>query len=152
MIVRRFWPTSGWQSPFSELDRMRREMERVFEDLTGMRSQLPAAGVFPPVNVTQDRERFYVRAEIPGVKPSDVELTAAHNTVSIAGQRTIPREGEKVSYHRRERDEGSFRRTITLPHEFQGQNIEARHVNGVLTIVLPKAEAAKPRQITVKAS
>lgn len=151
MIVRRLWPvSSGWQSSVTELERMRRDVERLFESLGGTSAAWPEAGVFPPVNVTQDADNYYVRAELPGVKASDLEVTTARNTLSLGGRRTVLPEAEKVSYHRCERAEGEFRRTITLPGEFSAQKIEARHVNGILTVTLPKAEAAKPKQISVK--
>jgi HSP20 family protein len=71
--------------------------------------------------------------------------------VSIAGKREIQQEHERVSYHRKERPEGSFSRTVTLPAEVDAERVEAKYADGVLTIMLPKAEAAKPRQIAVKA-
>jgi len=109
------------------------------------------AGVFPPVNVTQDSDRFVVRAEVPGIRSSDLEISALRNRVSITGRREIPQErGERVSYHRRERAEGTFSRTLALPTEIDADRVEARYADGVLTLTLPKAEAAKARQIVVK--
>jgi HSP20 family protein len=72
------------------------------------------------------------------------------NRLSIAGRREIPREHERVSYHRKERAEGSFNRTMTLPVELDAERIEARYVDGILALTLPKAEETKPRQIVVK--
>jgi len=149
-MMERFWPGySGWSSPFTELERMRREMDRLFETVAG---HTPTAGVFPLVNVTQDPECYYIRAELPGVQADRIEVTAAHNSVAISGTRERPREDEKVSYHRRERPEGAFRRTVTLPGDFDSGKIEARHVDGVLMLSLPKAAASRPKQIPVKAS
>ena len=152
-MLERFWtPRFGLESSFAELDRMRRDMERLFEGLSGSGSLWPArAGVFPPVNVAQDHENYYIRAELPGLKAGDIEVTTNHSSLGIAGKRAVPRD-DKVSYHRCERPEGEFRRSVTLPGEFQAAKIDARHVNGVLTITLPKAEATKPNQIAVKAS
>lgn len=108
------------------------------------------AGVFPPLNITQDDDHFYLRAEVPGIKPSELSLSAVRNRVSLAGKREIQRENERVSYHRKERAEGSFNRTVTLPSEVDAQRAEARYADGILTVTLPKAEHAKPRQITVR--
>jgi len=131
---------------------MRREMERLLDTVSfGRARESHTAGVFPPVNVTQDREHYFIRAEIPGVKSGDLEVTANRNTVAIAGKRALKR-ADEVSYHRCERPEGSFHRSVTLPGEFEAGKIEARHKDGVLTITVPKAEETKPKQITVKAS
>jgi HSP20 family protein len=108
------------------------------------------AGVFPPVNITQDADNFYLRAEIPGIKPNELAISAVRNRVSLAGKREIQRENERVSYHRKERAEGSFNRTVTLPTEVDAQRVEARYADGILTLTLPKAEETKPRQITVR--
>jgi HSP20 family protein len=70
--------------------------------------------------------------------------------VSLPGKREIQPEHERVSYHRRERAEGSFNRTVTLPTEVDAARVDARYADGILTLTLPKAEEAKPRQITVR--
>src|ERR1051325_7105952 len=152
MLVRRVWPSRPtFERPFADLDSLRREMLRVLDAASGDAFGDPMGGVFPPVNVTQDDENFYIRAEIPGLKPSELSISALRNRVSLSGNREIPREHDRVSYHRRERAEGSFNRTVTLPTEVNAERIDARYASGVLTLTLPKAEEAKPRQITVKA-
>jgi HSP20 family protein len=126
-------------------------MLRVLDAVSGDEFGDAMGGVFPPVNVTQDDENFYIRAEIPGLKPSEISISALRNRVSLSGNREIPREHDRVSYHRRERAEGTFNRTVTLPTEVDSERIDARYAAGILTLTLPKAEEAKPRQITVKA-
>ncbi len=101
------------------------------------------------MNVTQDDDRYYIRAEVPGIKASALSVSALRNRVSISGHREIAREEEEVSYHRRERPEGEFSRTVTLPGEIAADKVEARYADGVLTLTLPKAEESKPRQIAV---
>ena len=151
MLVRRVWPSRpAFDSPFGELDRMRREMMRLFDTWGPEVSGEAGAGVFPPMNISQDDNSFYVRAEVPGIKVSDLNIAALRNRVSISGKREIPKEHEGASYHRRERAEGEFNRTVTLPAEVDADKVDARYANGVLTLILPKAEAAKPRQIVVK--
>jgi HSP20 family protein len=108
------------------------------------------SGVFPPMNVTQDADNFYVSAEVPGIKASELSISAVKNRLSIAGKREIKNENERVSYHRKERPEGSFNRALTLPTELDVDRIEARYADGILNLKLPKAEAAKPRLISVK--
>jgi HSP20 family protein len=108
------------------------------------------AGVFPLVNLTEDKHNYYVRAELPGVKSEDLDIQATGMTVSLAGERKIPAENNGAKYHRRERDSGKFSRMISLSTEIDPDKVEASLVNGIMTITLPKSEKAKPKQITVK--
>jgi HSP20 family protein len=125
-------------------------MMRLFDTWGPEVSGDAGAGVFPPINISQDDDSFYVHAEVPGIQVSDLNISALRNRVSIAGRREIPKEHEGASYHRRERAEGEFARTVTLPAEVEANKVEARYAHGILTLTLPKAEAAKPRQIVVK--
>ena len=151
MLVRRVWPSRPtFDSSFSDFDQMRREMLRLLDTASGDTEADGGAGVFPPLNISQDDNSFYIRAEVPGIKPAEISISALRNRVSISGRREIPREHERVSYHRKERPEGSFDRTVTLPAEVDAERVEARYADGILTLALPKAEQAKPRQITVK--
>src|SRR5690606_16703793 len=108
-----------------------------------------SAGIFPAINVTQDRDNFYVRAELPGVKPDALDVSAVNRTLTISGKRSAPEESG-VSYHRKERADGDFSRSVTLPGDFDYDKADARFANGVLSVQLPKPEKAKPRQIAVK--
>jgi HSP20 family protein len=152
MLVRRVWPARpAYDNPFADLDRLRREVLRLFDgQADGDRSGQGPGAVFPPMNITQDGDNFYVRAEVPGIKASELEISAMRNRLTIAGKREIPREHERASYHRRERAEGSFNRTVTMPTDLNAQRVEARYADGVLTLTVPKAEEAKPRHIVVK--
>ena len=154
MILRRIsdWPGGMWRSPFEELERMRRDMDRLFQDLTEGIFREPRAGVFPLVNVTEGGDNYYVRAELPGIKAEDLDISVTGNSLSIAGERRIRAEDEKANYHRREREAGKFSRVISLPAQVDTAKVEASCVDGILTVVLPKSEAAKPKQITVKTS
>jgi len=148
MIVRRItdWPTWGLRGSFEELERMRRRLE----DLTEGLFREPAAGVFPLVNVTEGTDNYYVRAELAGVKADELDISVTGNALSIAGERKITTENERAKYHRREREAGKFSRIISLPAQVDTAKVEARCSDGILTVVLPKSEAAKPKQITVK--
>jgi HSP20 family protein len=154
MIIRRIggWPTWEWRSPLGELERMRREMDRLSEGLTSPLFREPLAGVFPLMNVTEDGDNYYVRAELPGIKADELNISLTGNSLSVAGERTIPAENEKARYHRREREAGKFSRVASLPSQVDTSKVEARCVDGVLTVVLPKPEEAKPKQIAVKTS
>jgi HSP20 family protein len=102
------------------------------------------------MNITQDDDNFYLRAEVPGIKPKDLSISAVRNRVSLADKREIQREHERVSYHRKKLPEGAFNRTVTLPTEVDAERVDAKYADGVLTLTLPKAEEAKPRQIVVR--
>jgi HSP20 family protein len=112
----------------------------------------PAAGVFPLMNVTEDNDSYYVRAELPGMKADELDISVTGDTLSISGERKLPVEDEKAQYHRREREAGRFSRIVTLPAQVNTENVEASCIDGVFTVVMPKAEEAKPKQITVKVS
>lgn len=153
MIYGRMYGLPRWRfkSPFEELDRMRRQMDQMVEDLSGARlGAIARSGVFPAVNLTEDKNNFYIRAELPGVQSEDLDIEATGNGVSIAGERRIPAEEEGARYHRREREAGRFSRIVNLPSEIDADQVAASLSNGILTVVVPKAEKAKPRQIAVK--
>lgn len=153
MLVRRVWPSRpAFENPFTDFDQVRREMLRLFDSVAGDTQVEAGAGVFPPINVTQDAESYYLRAELPGIKANELSISALKNQLTISGKREIPGEQGRVSYHRKERAEGSFSRTVTLPTDVDSAKVEARYADGILTITLPKAAEAKPRQITIQSS
>ncbi len=90
MLVRRVWPSRPtFDSPFADFDSVRREMLRLLDSVAGDTFGEVGAGVFPPMNITQDNDNFYVRAEVPGVKPNELSISAIRNRLSLAGQREI---------------------------------------------------------------
>ena len=151
MILRRInYPLYNLRSTFEELERMRNDMSRLSAQATGASIPATTAGVFPLVNLTEDNNCYYVRAELPGLKAKELNIAAAGQNLTISGERKIPSEGDDVKYHRREREAGGFNRIIALPRDVEIDNVEAGLVDGVLTVTIPKAEAAKPKQIKVK--
>jgi HSP20 family protein len=150
LLTRSFYPANTWRNTYGELDRLRQEMNQLMGAFSG--SYEPGAGVFPLVNVTEDMEGFHVTAELPGVTPGDINVSVHGKTLTIEGERKAAQVEEGARYHRRERGVSSFSRMIGLPSEVDGSKVSASCKNGVLTIDLPKAEAAKPRQINVMAS
>jgi HSP20 family protein len=155
MLLRRVtdWPRGDWTSPFFEdLGRMRKELDLLTHGLSRGVFREPKAGVFPLMNVTEDKDNYYVRSELPGIKPDDLDISVTGDTLSIAGERKLPVEDKNARYHRREREAGTFSRTVSLPAQLDTGKVEARCTDGILTVVLPKAETAKPKQIAIKAS
>jgi HSP20 family protein len=150
MIVRRIrTPRLAWGSPLSHIDQVRRDMDRLVAALSGRLPGSSDSGVFPAMNITQDADNYYVRAELPGVKADEISISAVKNKLSLAGRRDTSAGIEDASYHRTEREEGSFNRSIGLPGEIDTSRISAKHSHGILTITLPKREETKPRKIAI---
>jgi HSP20 family protein len=150
MIVTRIRPLQRpWWSAWGDFDRVRHDMARLAEAMSN--GAFPEAGtrMFPLVNVTQDSDNFYVRAELPGVRANELEVSAVGSKLCISGSRALPEEEGGVSYHRREREGGNFSRSIELPSPFDRDRVEAQYENGLLTVTLPLAAETKPRQIPV---
>ena len=146
MMTRSFVPAI----PFTAL---RRELDRAFTDVLGGWDglSLRRAPAFPAINLWEDGERVYAEAEVPGVGMNDLEIFALGNELTVKGVRKAVA-GENLTYHRQERGMGDFVRVLTLPTEVDANKVEATLKDGVLTIVMPKAEAARARKIQVKAS
>lgn len=150
MIYRRLFNVPTWRvsSPFDELERLRQRMDRLYEDAVGAHRGAQA-GVFPLINLSEDKDNYYIRAELPGVKADELDIQATANNIAISGERKITAEDEGARYHRREREAGTFSRVIGLPAEVDSDKVDAKLENGILRIVVPKAEIAKPKQIAV---
>lgn len=133
---------------------LRGEMDRLFGDFLGRANLLPAEAPsqreeFPPLNVWQRDDAVLVEAELPGVKSEDLEISVTGNELLLKGCRPDIEE-QNVAYHRRERIAGDFQRVLRLPAAIDSQKVEASLTDGVLLLTLPKAEAARPKKITVK--
>jgi len=151
MFYRRLFdfPTRGLRSPLNELARLQQQMDKWQGALSEGAFPIPAAGVFPLTNVTEDKDNYYVRAELPGINSDELDIQVTVKGISISGERKIPVEGNNVKYHRREREAGKFSRTINLPEDVDVNKVDASLNNGILTVTIPKAEIAKPRQISI---
>lgn len=104
---------------------------------------------FPPLNVWEEGQTLKVEAEIPGVKLQDVEVSFENGELTLKGEKKF--EGKETdSLHRRERVYGAFTRSMTVPWEIVADKVTAELKDGVLTVTLPKAEAAKPRKVEIK--
>lgn len=152
MFARRLFdfPSVGWQHPFADLERMSRQMDRLNQAITGRPGvNWLSARVFPAVNLTEDKDKYYVRAELPGIKADALDIQVFGRNLTITGERTIPSEGENIRYHRKEREAGKFSRVIGMPGDIDADQVNAQMVNGMLTVTIAKSEASKPKQITV---
>ncbi len=106
----------------------------------------------PPCDVFEDKEAVRIIAEIPGVKAEDVKLSLENNLLTIRGEKKQVAEEKVDRVHRYERTYGVFERSFALPSTVDPERIEARYDSGILTVTLPKAERARPRQIEVKSA
>lgn len=105
-------------------------------------------GAFPAVNVFSKGDDCVIVAELPGVSKNDIDINVQRNQVRISGKKEIAYD-ENISVHRRERDSGSFDRTLTIPIEVDAEGVKAEYRDGVLAVFLPRAEADKPRSVTI---
>ncbi len=137
--------------PMNHLLRLQRDLERAFEHPLGRDFGLSGRGVFPPVNVFSDADGYVVRLEVPGVAPENLHIESHGRTLKVSGKRELkPAPGG--SFHRRERSEGEFSRSIQLPQDLDLERAEASCKLGLLTIRIPKRAETKPRQINVRAA
>ena len=106
---------------------------------------------FPALNVWSDEDAVHVEAEVPGMSLEQLDVAVTGDQLTLSGERPEVLE-QGVTQHRRERSVGRFSRSLTLPFEVEASQVEARLAHGVLSIVLPKAQAARPRRIEIKAT
>lgn len=139
-------------SPFREMVDMQRRMDRLFEEMTGdlESNEWTETGNWLALDVHDDGESYLVEADLPGVNVDDIDITLHDHTLTISGEikKEDVQEGERRILS--ERRYGLFRRSVRLPDAVEADNVEATYENGILKLALPKSEAAKPRQISVK--
>ncbi len=136
-----------WQrwDPFRELHR---EVGRLVVSLDPFRS-VRRMQAYPPLNVHDAGDRYFLSMQLPGMTPADIELTITGETLTIRGERKRPEGIKDDSYRRQERPMGRWVRTITLSDRVESGQVAASFSDGILTVSLPKAESAKPRRIAV---
>ena len=149
-----------------QLEELRDELDRVWNTITTAAPQQQwtarQAATFPAVNVHETDDAITVEAELPGLDAGDVDISVADDELVLKGSRRacpVPEaeagDGERkptVTWHRRERGTGAFERRITLPMSVDGGRVEARLVDGVLTVTCPKAPQCQPRKVEVRTS
>jgi HSP20 family protein len=133
---------------------MQREMNKMFNNFFrgGVQDDgdlIPSAWT-PAVDVAEHESEYIVKVELPGVAREDVKITMQENILTIRGEKKAEKEAHEPNFHRVERSYGSFQRSFTLPTHVKNDRIEASYRDGILTVTLPKAEDAKPKQIEVK--
>jgi HSP20 family protein len=137
------------------METLRQEMDAIFGGLNQGQEEkmafLPGIGTrrFPRINLTEDSDNFYLSALVPGIDAKELDINLTGNTLSISGERKAE-ELKEVHWQRQERGQGKFMRTIELPLDVDTTKISADYTDGVLHVVMPKAETAKPKRISIK--
>jgi HSP20 family protein len=137
--------------PWGVVARLQRQFDQAFGDsfAASANGESHAAWI-PSVDIHEESDKFLVRADLPGVEPKDIQVTADNGVLTVAGERRFERKDEQKSTSRYERIEGRFLRRFTLPENVQTDNIRARHSNGVLELTIPKAAAPEPKRVAVE--
>jgi HSP20 family protein len=138
--------------PWTAMSRLHRELDQLFGDTFGTPEAASASNVawIPAVDVHEEKDRFVVRADLPGVEQKDIEITAEDGILTIRGERRGDRREENgQGYERIERTYGTFLRRFTLPETAQAEAIKAKHANGVLEVSIPKQPKVEPRKIRI---
>ncbi|MGR8933138.1 MAG: Hsp20/alpha crystallin family protein [Gammaproteobacteria bacterium] len=135
--------------PWNILTQLQKELERMHEgDNSG---HIATAEWSPSVDIKEETDRFVILADIPGVKPEDIDVSMEEGVLTIKGEKQTEAKTEKENYKRVERTYGSFYRRFSLPDTADADAISAKSKHGVLEIVIPKREAVKPKKISVAA-
>jgi HSP20 family protein len=142
MTTRR--PTEPWQS----LRRLTNVLDEAFSTFPE-EGRTVTASWYPACDVFEDKDAIKIVAEVPGVTPEDVKISLENNVLTIRGEKKQQAEERTERVHRYERSYGAFERTFVLPSSVDSERIEASYQNGILTVSVPKAERARPREIPV---
>ncbi len=142
------WPGLG------RLSDLRDEIDRLFESPLGelTRTSQLLSGWTPALDLYEEKDHFIVKAELPGMKKEDIEVSFHDGGLSISGERKSETKHEDAEVYRAERFFGRFQRTVTLPTPVAVDKARAAYQDGVLTVTLPKTEEAKPKHIDVSVS
>lgn len=132
--------------PFADMRRMQNAMSRLF----GGGAALGPSATYPAVNFWADQDSIVMTAELPGLTEKDIELTVKDTVLTIRGTYPQAKSGDDVVWHRRERPEGTFLRSVELPFRVNPEHIDARFENGVLTVEMQRPEDDKPKRIKIK--
>ena len=135
---------------FDELFSRTAPVEWAFPELFTRFAVVDRANDYPSVNIAEDKNGVHIVAELPGIPKEDVKLQLHDGTLTISGERKSPEEAKDSEVLRREIRYGSFSRTIQLPESIDTEKVTAEYANGVLRIALPKREAAKPKEISIR--
>lgn len=145
-----------WRNPFSLLSSFRREMDDLFNrafadwERAGTQPALMSAGYLPPIESYVQDNTLHIRADLPGINPTDVEITVEGNQLTLKGERQAEREAQEGNYFHREVSYGSFARTFTIPEGVKAEDVHATYRNGVLELSVPLPASMVAKKIPVE--
>jgi len=142
---------SPW-SAFDRLPSLRDELNRLFDFALPTRDSGLFSGWTPALDVYDEKDNFVVKAELPGLKKEDIDINVHNGVLTISGERKQEAERKEGQTFRSERYFGRFQRSVTLPAAVDVTKVKASYKDGILSIDLPKAEEAKPKQIAISVS
>jgi HSP20 family protein len=139
--------------PWNVMDRLHRQIDHIFGDSFAVPAAAGEtdASWIPSVDIHEYPDKFVVKADLPGVEPKDIDITADNGVLTLRGRRQFERLENQKGFERLERVAGAFLRRFTLPDNVQTDQIKARHNNGVLEVTIPKVAAPEPRRVSVEA-
>ena len=149
-MMTRFVP---FRSPLADVAVLQNRLNSIFNDFARPESDqesLALGNFIPPVDVYEDEHQLVLKLEVPGIKQEDLDVRVENQTLTVKGERKFETNEKEENFHRIERRYGSFTRSFTLPQTVDTATPKASYEHGVLAIVLPKKEAAKPKQVKVE--
>ena len=144
-----------WQTPLHALDEMQREMHQLFSrffgegEQVGNRWQSPSESYVPRIESAMRENKLYVKADLPGIDPKDVEVTVEGTRLTLRGERKAEHEGSENGYLHREVQYGSFVRSFTIPEGVKAEDIQAKYHNGVLELSIPLPAEVLPKKVNI---
>jgi HSP20 family protein len=145
--------------PWNAVDRLHRQIGHLFGGNVNAAAangdaaegnSAAAVNWVPSVDVFEQADSFVLRADLPGIEPKDIQITAEKGVLTVTGERKLERSDEQKAVSRLERVEGRFLRRFTLPENVKTDDIRARHLNGVLEVTIPKVAAPEPKRVSVE--
>ena len=140
-------------NPFQEFENLLSRYNRSSGLSNQQSSDLSFADWAPSCDIEEEEDRYIIKADLPGVDKKDIDVKLENGVISIRGEKHTEKEtGKGTKRHRTERFHGTFARSFTLPDAVQDERVDASYKDGVLSLVIPKAEEAKPKSIDIKVS
>jgi HSP20 family protein len=144
------------REPFRDLvsthDHFNQLFNETFARAFGDQKEVSPRAWVPPVDICETEDSLVLKAELPGIKPGDLEIRVEDNTLYLKGERKFEKEVKEENLHQVERSYGTFSRSFSLPSSIDADKVKAEYQNGVLTLMMPKREEAKPKTIKIDVS
>ncbi len=138
-------------NPFRELQQLQKRMDQIWDSsVPSGNDQLSHGDWYPSVDIFEKGNAVVIRAELPGMKKDDIDVSIENNILTLKGKREIEKEVNEADYHRIERSYGSFIRSFSLPKTVDADKVKASYNDGILELSLPKSKEAEPKKIEIK--